>query len=121
MTEIFRTTVTDAGEQAGAFIADGLFVTFGQGVPDSLKDFCFIIEMNPVEQPLAVGQNLLVDGVSYPITAVGEAAHKNLEGLGHVTVNVTGGDTAGLAGAIHIDCAGNPPQLQVGSVLTIES
>lgn len=121
MTEIFRTTVVDAGEQAGAFIADGLFVTFGKGVPDALKDYCFIIEMAPLGGELAVGQDFVVDGVRYPITAVGEAAGKNLAGLGHLTVNVSGGDTAGLAGAIHIDCGGNAPQPRVGSVLAIES
>lgn len=121
MSEIFRTTVIGAGEQAGAFIADGLFVTFGKGVPDALADYCFIIEMNPVDGEIAPGQRLVVDGTAYPITAVGDAATQNLTGLGHVTVNVTGGDTAGLAGAIHIDTAGNPPQVQVGSVLSIEA
>lgn len=120
MTEIYRTTVVDAGEQAGAFIADGLFVTFGAGVPDALADYCFIIETNELAQPLAVGQRFVVDGVAFPITAVGEAASKNLAGLGHLTVNVTGGDTAGLAGAIHID-AQQQPEVKVGSVLSIEA
>lgn len=121
MTEIFRTSVIDAGEQAGAFIADGLFVTFGKGVPDALADYCFIIEMNPLDGELAPGQTLVIDGQRYPITAVGDAAGKNLGGLGHITVNVTGGEVAGLAGAIHIECDGNPPQVQVGSVLAIEA
>ncbi|WP_420174439.1 PTS glucitol/sorbitol transporter subunit IIA [Luteococcus sp. OSA5] len=120
MTEIFRTTVRDAGSMASAFIADGLFVTFGENAPEALRDYCFIIEMTQTSADLAVGQSFGVDGKLFPITAVGEAAQKNLNGLGHLTVNVDGSSTASLAGAIHILCEDGQPEVQVGSVLTIE-
>lgn len=121
MTEIFRTTVRDAGSMAGAFISDGLFVTFGDNAPEALKDYCFIIDMGQTTADLAVGQVFTVDGKRFPITAVGEAAQKNLNGLGHITVNVDGGQQASLAGAIHILCEDGAPEVQVGSVLTIEA
>ncbi|GAA1394843.1 PTS glucitol/sorbitol transporter subunit IIA [Luteococcus peritonei] len=121
MTEIYRTTVQAEGDMAGAFISDGLFVTFGANAPEALRDYCFIIEQNPLQGDLAVGQRFLVDGQSFPITAVGEAAQKNLVGLGHLTVNVDGGDSASLAGAIHIRCDQGAPQPTVGSVLSIEA
>jgi len=120
MTEIYRTTVTDAGSMAGAFIADGLFVTFGATAPEALRDYCFIIEQNQTTADLAVGQVLVVDGKRFPITAVGAAAQKNLNGLGHLTVNVDGAAAASLAGAIHILCEQGTPEVVVGSVLSIE-
>ncbi|MEL4357186.1 MULTISPECIES: PTS glucitol/sorbitol transporter subunit IIA [unclassified Luteococcus] len=121
MTEIYRTTVTDAGSQAGAFIADGLFVTFGENAPEALADYCFIIEMNQTTADLAVGQTFVVDGQRFPITAVGEAAQKNLNGLGHLTVNVDGGTEASLSGAIHIRCDEGAPQPGIGSVFSVEA
>lgn len=120
MTEIYRTTVREAGAQAAAFISDGLFVTFGEGAPEALKDYCFIIDMEQASADLAVGQYFTVDGKRFPITAVGEAAQKNLNGLGHLTVNVDGGSEASLSGAIHILCEDGSPEVAVGSVLGIE-
>ncbi len=56
-----------------------------------------------------------------PITAVGEVAQKNLEALGHITVNIDGDSEPKMAGAIHIRCDGPAPEITIGSVLTIEA
>ena len=121
MTETYRTTVTAAGAEATAFIGEGMFVTFGENAPDALREFCFIIDATAqTSQDLEVGQVLVLDGTDYPITAVGDVARKNLDQLGHITVNVDGGSTPRMHGAIHV--AGSAmPELNVGSTRVIES
>ena len=121
MTEIYRTTVHDAGPLAESVVAEGLFVTFGANAPDALKEFCFIVDTTPCSAPIEVGQTFAVDQQQYPITAVGNVAQRNLEALGHITVNTDGASEAAMDGAIHIRCAGTQPGISIGSVLTIEA
>lgn len=121
MTETYRTTVTAAGPEATAFIGQGMFVTFGEDAPDALKEFCFIIDATArTTQDIEVGQVLVLDGTSYPITAVGDVARQNLDALGHVTVNVDGADKAKMHGALHVR-GDQMPQLHVGSTIAIEA
>lgn len=37
---IFQTEIIELGEQVDAFFEEGMFVLFGDNVPDTLKDFC---------------------------------------------------------------------------------
>ena len=120
MTEIYRTTVKDAGPEATAFIGQGMFVTFGEDAPEALREFCFIIDAAAqTSQDIEVGQELVLDGQPYPITAVGDVVRKNLDQLGHVTVNVDGADKAKMHGAIHVS-GPTMPQLDVGSTVVIQ-
>ncbi|WP_028707608.1 PTS glucitol/sorbitol transporter subunit IIA [Propionicicella superfundia] len=118
MTEIYRTTVTAVGPQATEFTAQGLFVTFGDDAPAALREFCYIVAQARTSAPIVPGQRLVIDGTEYPITAVGDVAQRNLDALGHVTVNVDGSPTPKLAGAIHI--AGESPVIGVGTTIAIE-
>jgi PTS system glucitol/sorbitol-specific IIA component len=120
MTEIYRTTVQDAGPLAESFVAEGLFVTFGANAPEALKEFCFIVDAAKTTATLAAGQQFTVDGTAYPITAVGKVAQRNLDALGHITVNTDGAAEPNLDGAIHIRCD-IAPAIAIGSVLTIEA
>jgi PTS system glucitol/sorbitol-specific IIA component len=98
-----------------------LFVTFGSDAPEALREFCFIVEVTKTSAPLAPGQMFTVDGQAYPITAVGDVARRNLDALGHITVNIDGGDEPKMAGAIHIRCDTPALEIEVGSVITIEA
>ena len=119
MTETYRTTVTAAGPEATAFIGQGMFVTFGEDAPDALKEFCFIIDASAqTTRDIEVGQVLVLDGTPYPITAVGNVARKNLDGLGHITINFDGATEAALEGTLHV--SGAAPALSVGSTIAIE-
>ena len=44
---IFQTEIIELGEQVDAFFEEGMFVLFGDNVPDTLKDFCHFIDQNP--------------------------------------------------------------------------
>lgn len=121
MTEIYRTTVKEAGPQALAFVSEGMFVTFGEDAPDALREFCFIVDATATTAaPIRAGQRLVIDGVEFPITAVGDVAQKNLDALGHVTINLDAAPVAKLHGAIHADGGGKIPPLAVGSTIVIE-
>ena len=43
MSEIYRSTVTDAGPLATSFLDEGMLVTFGADAPEELREFCFIL------------------------------------------------------------------------------
>ena len=46
---IFQTSVYELGDQVDAFYDEGMFVLFGENVPDTLKDFCHFIDVNQVD------------------------------------------------------------------------
>lgn len=120
MTEIYRSIVTGAGPAATAFISQGMFVTFGEEAPAALREFCFLLDSSArTTADLQVGQVLVLDGKRYPITAVGSVARKNLDNLAHLTVNIDGGESAMMHGAIHVQ-GESMPQLGVGSTFVIE-
>ncbi|MEE1313322.1 MAG: PTS glucitol/sorbitol transporter subunit IIA [Lachnospiraceae bacterium] len=119
MGKIYENKVTDLGNQVEAFMDEGMFILFGENAPATLKDFCYMISVNPVEGELAAGQKLIIDEVSYEITAVGSQAQKNLETLGHLTIVFNEASEAGLPGSICVE-AKPVPTLVVGSEIIIE-
>ncbi|MBU5460027.1 PTS glucitol/sorbitol transporter subunit IIA [Anaerostipes sp. MSJ-23] len=116
---IFHTEVIELGEQVEAFFEEGMFVLFGENVPDTLKDFCYFIDSKDVDGTMKAGDRLIIDGNSYEITSVGEIAQKNLENLGHLTVVFNGAKEAGLPGSICVE-AKPMPKLIMGSKISIE-
>lgn len=115
---IFQTSVYELGDQVDAFYDEGMFVLFGENVPDTLKDFCHFIDVNQVDGTISKGNTLVIDDAEFKITAVGEIAQSNLETLGHLTVVFSGASEAGLPGSICVEA--NPmPKLKVGSKISI--
>lgn len=118
MTQIFATTVRGIGPEATQFVEAGMYVLFGEGAPPALADYCFTIDMNPTSDEITVGDTVTIDGIAFPVTAVGSLVRKNLDGLGHITVNFDGANEAQLEGTLHVQ--GSAPELKVGSAITIE-
>ncbi|MFT3861495.1 PTS glucitol/sorbitol transporter subunit IIA [Micropruina sp.] len=118
MSQIFDTTVQGIGNEAATFADQGMYVLFGDNAPAALADFCYTIVMNPTTADIVPGQTLVLDGVGFPVTAVGSLVRKNLDGLGHITINFDGAAEAGLEGTLHV--AGVAPALAVGSTIVIE-
>ena len=120
MANVYETKVVSVGPEAEMFRAENMFILFGSEAPDNLKDYCYIIDRVQVKQDIAVGQKIVVDGVEYPITAVGSVAQKNLEGLGHISVVFNGATEAALDGSIYVDANGQEvPVLTQDSVFEI--
>ena len=86
--------------------------------PAALADYCYTIVMNPTAADIEPGHSLILDGTRYPVTAVGSLVRKNLDGLGHITINFDGATEAALEGTLHV--LGTAPELGVGSTIAIE-
>ena len=120
MGVIYENKVKGIGDMVEAFKDEGMFILFGENAPDTLKDFCYTITVKNASDTIAAGQTLEIDGISYKILGVGEVMQKNLEALGHITVNVSGDVKAGLPGAMVVEKA-EVPKLTIGSVIRILS
>lgn len=115
---IFQTEIIELGDQVEAFFEEGMFVLFGENVPDTLKDFCHFIDEKKVDGTIKQGDKLIIDKSEFLITAVGDIAQSNLETLGHLTIVFSGAKEAGLPGSICVE-AKPMPKLIVGSKIAI--
>jgi len=116
MNIIYQTTITYIGENAREALDDHMLITFSEGAPEDIQDFCFIHSHGELSGALQPGAILDVDGYHYNITAVGDVAQQNLKELGHITVRFDGEDTAEYPGSVHV--SGPTPQaIQTGSIL----
>ena len=90
MKIIYECKIKDQGECAEEFRETDIFVIFGDNAPPEIKDYCYWIDLAPINGTIAPGQYLKVDGQPYRITAVGDEAPVTLAGLGHCTFNFNG-------------------------------
>ena len=108
MTVIYQTTITRIGASAIDALSDQMLITFREGAPADLEEYC-----HPGLQ-FSLGQH------RYPVTAVGSVAEDNLRELGHVTLRFDGLNEAEFPGTVHV--AGPvPDDIAPGSVLKFES
>ncbi|WP_237225039.1 PTS glucitol/sorbitol transporter subunit IIA [Rothia nasisuis] len=119
---IYSTTVVTVGPDAEMFREQDMIILFGSEAPDNLKDFCYIIERTDVAGDIIPGQQVVIGGNRYPITAVGEVAQKNLGALGHISLVFNGSTKAEMGGTIYVDLAGQPfPLLKANDTVAIEA
>lgn len=104
---IYQSIITQIGESASEMLAEGMLITFKQGAPAELIDYCFIHSHDQLKEDLRVGQTLSLGEHHYLITAVGEVATTNLRELGHITLRFDGAAQAELPGCVHVK--GNQP------------
>ncbi len=118
MSIIYENKVVDMGENVEEFKDEGIFIIFGDGAPDELKDYCYSVSVQPIYGEIVPGQILSIDDNRYTITAVGPEAPVTLAGLGHCTVNFSGSTEVELPGTIYVE--NKPmPDLQIGTVIRI--
>lgn len=114
---VYKNKVKALGPMVDAFGGE-MIILFGDNAPDTLKDFCYTIDVLPTNQPIEQGQQILFDDNNYRIIQVGDIAERNLVNLGHLTVNFTGDPNQGLPGAIVVEKKAAPP-IQVGTIIEI--
>ena len=117
MNVIYDNKVKALGECVNEFKDANMFVLFGDNAPDEVTDYCYHVDVTPLNGKIAVGQKLVLDGVAYKITAVGEGAPVTLAGLGHCSVSFSGQTEVELQGTIYVE--GTMPDLHVGSTIQI--
>lgn len=116
MNTIFQTTITQIGDSARDALLDDMLITFREGAPADIEEFCFIHRHGNTLGELQTGGWMELAEQRYPITAVGEVASQNLRELGHLTVRFDGENQAEFPGSIHV--AGTTPvDIPLGSTL----
>ena len=100
MKVIYENKVKALGECVNEFKDANMFVLFGDNAPEEITDYCYHVDVTPLNGKIAVGQKLVLDGVSYKITAVGAEAPVTLAGLGHCSVSFSGQTEVELQGTI---------------------
>ncbi|MGT2923730.1 PTS glucitol/sorbitol transporter subunit IIA [Streptococcus caviae] len=115
--EVFR--VVEIGEMVPAFEEEMLVVLFGQMAPPELRAICVVHDYQGEENNVfKIGTKLQLGAQEYTVTQVGDAANKNFQELGHVSVYFREGENDILPGAIIAE----PlifPKLQVGDTIKI--
>ena len=102
MTVIYQTTITRIGQSAADALSDQMLITFREGAPADIEEFCFIHCHGELNGELKLGE------ARYAVTAVGDVAEQNLRELGHITLRFDGQLQAEYPGTVHV--AGPVPQ-----------
>ncbi|MBY5004939.1 PTS glucitol/sorbitol transporter subunit IIA [Streptococcus suis] len=119
MTKIFEANIVSIGAQAPEMITEAnMLILFGMEAPVDLADYCYKISNKDLSGSIQVGGRLVIDGVEYPITAVGSVVEQNLAALGHITIALDGSTEGSLPGTLHV-AAGQVPELDTNSVIQL--
>ncbi len=115
---MYQTVVKAIGSEAGLFKEEQMLILFGENAPETLKNYCYNIEVLPVERPIEKNMTLRIGDDQYRITAVGNVVTKNLHDLGHLTIKFDGAEQADLPGSLHV-ALGEYPDIQLNTKITI--
>lgn len=119
MKLIYETYVKDIGNMVEQFKAENLIILFGENAPKTLKDFCYIININNINGEIKKGQTLIIGNNEFTITAVGNIAKQNLENLGHITLVFNSGIVAEMEGSIYLSPS-RIPSINIGDNIIIK-
>lgn len=108
MTVIYQTVITKIGDFARDALTENMLITFKQGAPADLEDYCFIHRHGILSDNVRVGDIVSIGSQHYKVTSVGGVASFNLKELGHVTFRFDSTVSAEYPGTIHL--AGDVPQ-----------
>ncbi|MPQ23891.1 PTS glucitol/sorbitol transporter subunit IIA [Bacillus paralicheniformis] len=120
MVMLYETKINRIGDQATAFSDEKMLILFGEGAPDELKDYCLSIDIKPVEGDFNEGDELILGGESYKITAVGGAVRQNLANLGHITLKFDGSASAELPGTLYLERKEQLPEVSAGDCIQVK-
>ncbi|HDC4526964.1 TPA: PTS glucitol/sorbitol transporter subunit IIA [Enterobacter cloacae] len=103
MTVIYQTTITRIGQSAADALSDQMLITFREGAPADIEEFCFIHCHGELHGALKAGSQLELGETRYAVTAVGDVAEQNLRELGHITLRFDGQPQAEYPGTVHVE------------------
>ncbi len=115
---IYENKVKAMGSSVEEFKSSGMFILFGDNAPEELRDYCYSVDVVPINGTIEPGQTLKIDNESYKITAVGHEAPVTLAGLGHCTINFGGQTEAELPGTICVEKK-PMPDVHIGTIIQI--
>ena len=71
MEEIYKNQVKSIGKDVGAFAGADFLIIFGDSAPAELKDYCYGVDVNPINGQIKAGDVLRFDDQEYTITSIG--------------------------------------------------
>ncbi|HDX1192358.1 TPA: PTS glucitol/sorbitol transporter subunit IIA [Pasteurella multocida] len=119
MKTLYQSRFIQIGNFAAEALDDGMLITFKQGVPEDIADYCYIHTHGELHENLQLGDQVNFNEEPYYITALGDVANLNFKELGHVTWRFDGAVVAEFPGSIHLQ--GPPPKsVAINSLFTIK-
>ena len=112
--QILEAGIVKIGANAADFLEENMLIFFQEDVPPYLADFCYLSRPSKGGYGIQVGDRLILDGESFPVTAIGDVALENFEKLGHLTVRFDGAAAPAQPGTMHVG-KGAVPALHAGS------
>lgn len=77
MSVIYQTTITRIGQSAKEALGEQMLITFREGAPADIEEFCFIHCHGELTGALQPGARCELGQHCYPVTAVGSVAEQN--------------------------------------------
>ena len=99
---IYDSKIKSIGSKANEFKKNNMIILFGEIVPDELKLYCYIIEIAKVLKKIKINDLLLVGNIEYIIIGVGNKVNRNLQEIGHITIDFNG-NMIGQAGTLYVE------------------
>lgn len=69
MTVIYQTTITHIGASAAMALDEQMLITFREGAPADIEEYCFIHNHGELSGALVPGAELQLGELRYPVTA----------------------------------------------------
>ncbi len=117
--ELWKATIDRIGEFTDEMFDGGVFIMFGDPVPDALAEVSIVHSTRQAaSRDIRVGDTVELGGVELTLDEVGERANLNLTDLGHAVIYVNTPEQPLLPGAVK---ASGPsrPNPTVGSQIVI--
>jgi glucitol/sorbitol PTS system EIIA component len=113
----YRSTVVEIGPDAVEMAAAGVFILFGEPLPEALAEVSIVHRPSQTldGHAIAVGDTVVIGGQELTITLVGDLATKNLDDLGHVVLYVNHPGEKLLPGSVQAD--GPLPVVEPGQTI----
>jgi PTS system glucitol/sorbitol-specific IIA component len=98
---VWQSTVVHIGPDAAEIFEAGVYILFGQPVPDALAEVS-LVHSGPEAEfiPVETGDVFWIGDSSVVITEVGSLANDNFEKLGHFVIYLNVGEADVLPGAV---------------------
>lgn len=115
----YSAKIVSVGELAQEFIAEGVMVFFATNAPEELQETAFVHDCtDEPTAPVVPGDQVVLDGKSFQVLAVGDVANENLKNLGHLVLKFNGLTEPEMRGDVNLP-EGVVPAIGPGSLMEI--
>lgn len=115
---IYENVVRELGSKVSSFFDDNIIILFCNNVPETLREFCYIVDLVNLDEDIIKGQLFKVDDFKFKIKHVGSLVKKNLNDLGHITLARYKPNCEYLPGTLYLEDF-KIPDIKIGSKISI--